>query len=94
MLVRRLYVAAYDISDERRLRAAFQILAGYAVGRQKSVFECFLTEAERAALLRDVSYVINDAEDSFLLVRLDPRSKIHTLGVGIAPPSAPFFYFG
>ncbi len=94
MLARRLYVAAYDISDERRMRAAFQILVSYAVGRQKSVFECLLTEAERAALLRDVSGVINHAEDRFLLVRLDPRSKIHTLGIGIAPASAPFFYYG
>jgi CRISPR/Cas system-associated endoribonuclease Cas2 len=63
--MRRLYVAAYDICAPRRLRAALHVLKGYATGGQKSVFECFLTPAERAALLAEIGQVIEASEDSF-----------------------------
>lgn len=94
MANRRLYVAAYDISAPRRLRAALEILKAYATGGQKSVFECFLTEGERKALLAEISEVIERGEDSFLLVRLDPRSRVRTLGIAVPPEDPPFFYFG
>ncbi len=94
MATRHLYVAAYDISAPRRLRAAHQVLKAYATGGQKSVFECFLTEAERATLLAEISEVIERGEDSFLLVRLDPRSRVRTLGIAVPPEDTPFFYFG
>lgn len=92
--MRRLYVAAYDISAPRRLRAALQVLKGYATGGQKSVFECFLTPAERTALLAEIEEVIEVAEDSFLLVALDARRSVHTLGIAVAPSDPPFFYHG
>jgi len=92
--MRRLYVAAYDICAPRRLRAALQVLKAYATGGQKSVFECFLTPAERTALLAEIEGVIEVAEDSFLLVRLDPRRSVRTLGIAVAPADPPFFYHG
>lgn len=91
---RDLYIAAYDISAPRRLRAALHILKGYATGGQKSVFECFLTESERRSLVESVGAVIEAGEDSFLLLRLDPRSRIRTLGIAVAPEDPPFFYQG
>ncbi|MCS7316487.1 MAG: CRISPR-associated endonuclease Cas2 [Bryobacterales bacterium] len=94
MVHRPLYVAAYDISDPRRLRAALEVLKGYATGGQKSVFECYLSDAERQSLLAEIAQVIEPSEDSFLLVRLDPRSQVRTLGVAIPPEDLPFFYFG
>lgn len=92
--MRRLYVAAYDISAPRRLRAALHVLKGYATGGQKSVFECFLTPAERARLLEEIGEVIETSEDSFILLRLDPRSEVRTLGIAVAPSDPPFFYHG
>jgi CRISPR-associated protein Cas2 len=92
--MRRLYVAAYDICAPRRLRAALHVLKGYATGGQKSVFECFLTPAERAALLAEIRQVIEASEDSFLLVRLDARRAVHTLGIAVPPAHPPFFYHG
>ncbi|MGC8791852.1 MAG: CRISPR-associated endonuclease Cas2 [Bryobacteraceae bacterium] len=71
----RLYVAAYDVSAPRRLRTPLYILKAHATGDQKSVFECFLSESERASLLAEISLVIEEKEDSFLLVRLEPRSQ-------------------
>lgn len=94
MSVRDLYLAAYDVSDDQRLRAALALVRGYATGGQKSVHECFLSPAEKARLLLDMASVLDETEDSFMLLRLDPRSKVHTLGIAVAPEDPPFFYHG
>ncbi|MBX3639153.1 MAG: CRISPR-associated endonuclease Cas2 [Nitrosomonas sp.] len=80
MTQRKLYLAAYDISSNRRLRKALHVLRGYASGGQKSVFECFLTHAEKSCLLRDISAIIDPDEDRFILLELSGESHIHTLG--------------
>jgi CRISPR-associated protein Cas2 len=92
METRSLYLAAYDVADPRRLRAALDLVKGYSTGGQKSVHECFLTAGEKAALLRDLAAVLKDAEDSFLLLRLDPRARVLTLGKAIEPLDAPYFH--
>lgn len=94
MTDRNLYIAAYDIASPRRLRAALKLLKGHATGGQKSVFECFLTPAERRHLLDNMREVICPEEDRFLMVRLDPRSHVHTLGIAVEPEDPPFFYHG
>ena len=91
---RILHLAAYDVSDPGRLRDALKVLKGYASGRQKSVFECFLTAAERRQLLAEVRAVIDPEEDRFFLVRLDPRGHIRTLGIAVKPADPPWFYVG
>jgi CRISPR-associated protein Cas2 len=92
METRALYLAAYDVCDPRRLRAALELVKGYSTGGQKSVHECFLTAGERAKLLRDMAAVLEEDEDSFLLLRLDPRARVLTLGKGLEPVDAPYFY--
>ncbi len=67
------------------------VLKGYSTGGQRSVFECFLSEGERSSLLGEVAAVL-DGEDRFFLVRLDPRSRVITLGIAVAPEDPPFFY--
>jgi CRISPR-associated protein Cas2 len=94
MSERDLYIAAYDISSARRLRAALKLVKGHATGGQKSAYECFLTPAERRNLLRELRGVIEPGEDRVLLIRLDPRSRVRTLGIGEAPQDPPFFYCG
>jgi CRISPR-associated protein Cas2 len=91
---RDLYIAAYDISCARRLRATLKLVKGHATGGQKSAYECFLTPAERRDLLDDLRAVIKPDADRVLLIRLDPRSRVHTLGIGGAPQDPPFFYCG
>jgi CRISPR-associated protein Cas2 len=92
METRSLYLAAYDVADPRRLRAALELVKGYATGGQKSVHECFLTEGERTQLLREVARVLDEHEDSFLLLRLDPRARVLTLGRAVEPVEAPYFH--
>lgn len=94
MVSRDLYIAGYDISCAKRLRQALAVLKEYAVGGQKSVFECFLTEAERAELVRRILSVINCQEDRFLLLRLDPRGEIRVQGRGVRPQNPPYFVVG
>ncbi|WP_295455489.1 CRISPR-associated endonuclease Cas2 [uncultured Thiodictyon sp.] len=91
---RILHLAAYDVADPGRLRDALKVLKGYASGRQKSVFECFLTAAERRQLLAEVRGVIDPTEDRFFLLRLDPRGHIRTLGIAVKPTDPPWFYVG
>ncbi len=91
---RQLYLAAYDVSDPKRLIQALHVLRGYATGGQKSVFECFLSESEHRALISEIEAVLDLVEDRFFLVRLDPRSKVRTLGIGLKPSDPSFYYIG
>jgi len=91
---RDLHLAAYDISEPRRLSAALKLTRAYATGGQKSVHELFLTPAERQALVEDMSVLIDMETDRFLLLRLDPRSRVHTLGKAVAPADPDYFYVG
>ena len=62
MPARQLFLAAYDVRDDGRLRRALHVLRDYTCGGQKSVFECYLTPNERKKLLSRVLSVI--CEDS------------------------------
>jgi CRISPR-associated protein Cas2 len=91
---RRLYLAAYDISRPSRLVTVLKIVRGYATGGQKSVHEIFLSDAERVRLLMELEEVIDQDEDRFFLLRLDPRSVVETLGQAMEPGDPDFFYIG
>lgn len=91
---RHLYLAAYDVSDPSRLARALHLVRAYASGGQKSVHEVHLTPAERQHLLEDMEALIDPAEDRFMLIRLDPRAKVETLGKAVPPSDAACLYFG
>ncbi len=91
---RELHLAAYDISEPRRLGAALKLTRAYATGGQKSVHELYLTAAERTALVQDMGVLMDLETDRFLLLRLDPRSRVHTLGKALAPSDPDYFYVG
>lgn len=69
-------------------------MRNYATGGQKSVFECYLTHAEAAALLMQMEEVIDLTTDRFMLLRLDPRSKVRTLGIAVKPVNPGYFLIG
>lgn len=92
MAGRSLYLAAYDVADPRRLKASLDLVKGYATGGQKSAYECFLNEGERQELLHNIALVLEEEDDRFLLVALDPRARVHTLGIAAAPADPDLFY--
>ena len=94
MSTRKLYIAAYDISDARRLRKALEVLKGYASGRQKSVFECQLTPAEYWQLVARMRELLDVEQDRFLLIRHDPQQCARVLGKAVAPTDPEWFYVG
>ncbi len=94
MTQRQLYLAAYDISSNRRLRKALHVLRGYASGGQKSVFECYLTYAEKSCLLKSISTIIDPNEDRFIVLKLSGGSHIHTLGKAVLPQDGFYYYVG
>ena len=94
MTERTLYIAAYDVAHPKRLRAALRVLKDYASGRQKSVFECFLTRAERQELLERMQDLLDPEQDRFVLVRLDPRGKIRARGKAVIAKDSFWFYIG
>ncbi len=94
MKKRQLYIAAYDISDSKRLRHALYAVRAYASGGQKSVFECFLTVREKQALLEEIQGIIDPYEDRFLLLKLDVRCRVRTLGKAVSPQDGSFYYIG
>ena len=94
MTNRNLYLAAYDICDPARLREALHALKAHASGRQKSVFECFLTETERSELLAEVKNILDLTEDRFMLLPLTDADSIRTLGIAVKPEDPDFYYVG
>ena len=89
-----LYLAAYDISSPVRLRQALHVLLDYAMGRQKSVFECPLNPADRQELLERISDILDPREDRFALVRMGQQCASHTLGRAVPLPQGSFYYIG
>ena len=89
---RRLYLVAYDVTHPRRLRLVLERVKGYATGGQKSAYECWLSEGEKAALLQDMALVLEEDEDHFLLIGLDPRARVYTLGQAEPPADPDTFY--
>jgi CRISPR-associated protein Cas2 len=89
-----LYLAAYDIRHPSRLREALHVLLDYSLGRQKSVFECPLSDQSREELLSRVADVIDPMEDRFALIRLDRRCATYTMGRAVALDTEHFFYVG
>ncbi|MDY0072358.1 MAG: CRISPR-associated endonuclease Cas2 [Thauera sp.] len=88
------YLAAYDIAHNRRRAAALALIRGYATGGQKSVHEIFLSRSEHSELLHNMSLLLNEAEDRFFLLRLDPRARTYALGVAAKPADPDYFYVG
>lgn len=91
---RDLHLACYDVAEPNRLSAALKLARRYATGGQKSAHELFLTPAERDTLVCDMRDLLELATDRFLLLRLDPRSKLFVLGKAVAPADPDYFYVG
>ena len=91
---RNLYLITYDIRQPKRLRAVLKATREFATGGQKSVHECWLSDAERGDLLATLTMIIDDEEDSLMCIRLDSRQTVITLGRALSPNDSNCFYVG
>lgn len=92
--MRRLYLIAYDVCDQRRLAKVREALKAYSTGGQKSVYECWLSPAELVEVTATLRRLIETTEDRVHIVTLDGRSRPATLGIAVPPSDPAFFYFG
>ncbi|MEY4430012.1 MAG: hypothetical protein RLZZ182_2701 [Pseudomonadota bacterium] len=92
-MARQLYVAAYDIREDRRRLGALKLLRSYATGGQKSVHEVWLTEGDKRKVLGDMAFILG-LDDRFMLLRLDPRSRPLMAGRAVPPADPDYFYIG
>lgn len=91
---RALHLLAYDVASPRRLRRALHAVRAHAAGGQKSAHECFLTEAERGALLARLRRILHPGADRLIALRLDPRTPQRCLGTARPPSDAAFLIIG
>lgn len=87
-------MVGYDIADARRLQAALKVAKGHALGGQKSFYECWMTGPALSRAIRQMSALIDPEVDRVVLLRLDPRARVETLGVAVAPDNQPVLYLG
>ncbi len=89
---KKLYLLCYDIADDKRLYKALKIARHHALGGQKSVHECWLSNEEKQQLIKQYKALIKPNEDGFLLIQLNPKQTVHALGQGIIPEEEDWFY--
>lgn len=87
--MRTVFVVTYDISDPKRLRRVFDIMKGFGVHLQLSVFRCELSASEMVRLRTKLRGDMNEHEDQVLFVELGPPdgrggSAISSLGRPLA----------
>ncbi|WP_315783301.1 MULTISPECIES: CRISPR-associated endonuclease Cas2 [unclassified Bradyrhizobium] len=77
---RDLVLLAYDIVCDRRRARALEAVRGFGVDAQLSFHECRFTPAERREMWRRLTALLDADEDRLLLLVLDPRARIESLG--------------
>lgn len=80
---RRRYLVAYDICEDRRLRAVATCMEGYGTRIQYSVFVCDLSDQEAVHMRGDIEERMKPSEDSVMVIDL-----------GRAGDSARFLFLG
>lgn len=68
--MRRRYLVAYDIRDQRRLRRVHEVMLGWGYPVQYSVFVCDLTRGERYRMKEELENEMNLVSDSVIVVDL------------------------
>ena len=88
---RRLHLAAYDVTDPRRLRRMLEVVKDYASGGQKSAYECYLSPAEKREMLTRVENELDPDKDRFACVELHRKRRPRALGKAVKPADPGYF---
>lgn len=85
------WLVAYDITDDARLRRVYQTLRGYGDHLQYSLFRCVISDRQLATLKDRLGEIILHTEDQVLFVPLGSpdaeRTWRHwTLGIPLPHP--------
>jgi CRISPR-associated protein Cas2 len=70
--MRTVYLVAYDICNDKRLRRVYKAMRGYGDHLQFSVFRCELSDRERAEMIAELSDLIAHDDDQVLIIDIGP----------------------
>ena len=87
---RKLFLVLYDIADPKRLARVHRQVSAYAIGGQKSFFECWLKPAEIEELVARLEAVFDPKKDRIHFLQLDPRALRLLLGTARRRSIEPF----
>ncbi len=73
--MRRRYIVAYDIRDEKRLGRVYRYMKGIGDQLQYSVYLCDLDDEELVDVSERFGNLINEREDSVIFVDLGPLDE-------------------
>lgn len=95
---RRVYLAVYDIDDDRRRRRAFAVLEAAGAWTQYSAFCCAVTPSVMRAVETRLRQILDSGVDRLLIVDLGDegtaRARMRTIGRATPPaPLEPFLIF-
>lgn len=81
-----LHLIAFDVADRRRRNRLVRHLQRYGQRVQESVFEAWLTPAQRAALLQGAQARLHPEQDRLACYALtaDDQRHVRLIGVGAA----------
>jgi CRISPR-associated protein Cas2 len=82
MVRKKFTVICYDVSEDKRRNKVSALLEFYGTRRNKSVFECMITEAQLKKIRAELPLLIDAATDTVLIYRvcLDCYVKSETIG--------------
>lgn len=70
MNIRRFYVIAYDVADNKRRKKIGDLLDNNGIRKNRSVFECFLTDNEFRKISGELRKTTKRGKDIILFYRL------------------------
>jgi len=72
------YLVAYDIADDKRLKKTYKTMRGFGEHIQYSIFRCELSDANLVRMKLALTDVIQANEDQVLIFRLGPADGVFT----------------
>ncbi len=81
-MVARMYVVAYDITDNTRRSRVVKVLEGAGDRVNLSVFECPLTDTEFDQVHRALKEAMDSQKDTVILYKLCANCRCETVQLG------------
>ncbi|BFU59579.1 MULTISPECIES: CRISPR-associated endonuclease Cas2 [Rodentibacter] len=86
------YLIAYDICDSKRLQKVHKIIESYAIGGQKSLYECWVTQHELATLKQNLTACIEPSDDRIYFFQLFENNERQFYGKAYTKSTQPFLF--
>jgi len=90
--MRKRYLIAYDVANDKRRTAVFKTLMGNGDHVQFSVFLCALNDVELLRLKGSLAEKVNHRQDQVIVLDLGPAdsdlaARLDCIGKGYTPPA-------